>query len=216
MDIAAIAADRSCLLHRRSDAVLRHRSSSRLAIHLAALLWCVPPAFASIPSRDNMRPPVASACISSPFGPRVLPNHPLAGTFHNGIDLPAVAGAPVRAVASGEVMRVERRGPGGLQILVQHRGFVGIYSHLGSVAPAIAEGQRVVRAGEKLGVVGHSGVMYGMHVFFGMIVDGHAVDPASYLGLPLCHAGLRRPSDMLAADGKIPPTRHYALLHDGR
>jgi murein DD-endopeptidase MepM/ murein hydrolase activator NlpD len=180
------------------------------------MLWCSPPAVASIPSRDNMRSPVASACISSPFGARVLPNHPLAGTFHNGIDLPAVAGAPVRAVASGEVLRVERRGPGGLQILVQHRGFVGIYSHLGSVAPPIAEGQRVVRAGEKLGVVGHSGVMYGMHVFFGMIVDGHAVNPEAYLRLPLCHAGLRRTSDMLAADGKIPPTRHYALLRDGR
>jgi murein DD-endopeptidase MepM/ murein hydrolase activator NlpD len=194
----------------------RHRSPIRLAIHLAALLSCIPPALASIPSQANMRPPVSPACISSPFGPRVLPNHPLAGTFHNGIDLPAPAGAPVRAVESGEVLRVERRGPGGLQILVQHRGFVGIYSHLGSVAPAIADGQRIVHGGEKLGVVGHSGVMYGMHLFFGMIMDGHAVDPAVYLALPLCHAGIRRPSDMLDADGKIPPTRHYALLRNER
>ena len=185
---------------------------NRLAIALAAWLLPMPAALASLPAHGAMRPPVSPACISSPFGPRVLPAHRLAGTFHNGIDLPAPAGAPVRAIAPGEVIRVERHGPGGLQILVQHRGFVGIYSHLGSVAPAIAEGQRVVHGGEKLGVVGHSGVMYGMHLFFGMLVNGHAVDPAPYLDLPLCHAGLRRSSDMLAADGKIPPTRHYAAV----
>lgn len=183
---------------------------------LVAVLCAAPLASASIPTRAELRAPVSSACISSPFGPRVLPAHPLAGTFHNGIDLPAPAGAPIRAVTSGEIIRVERRGPGGLQILVQHPGFVGVYSHLGSVAPAIAEGQRIVHAGEKLGVVGHSGVMYGMHVFFGMIVNGHAVDPEAYLQLPLCHAGLRRPSDMFDASGKIPPTRNYALLRDAR
>lgn len=154
--------------------------------------------------------PVTPACISSPFGARVLPAHPLAGTFHNGIDLPAPMGAAVRAIAPGVIIKVERRGPGGLQILVQHPGFIGIYSHLGMVTPAIADGQRVVRRGEKLGVVGRSGVMYGMHLFFGMIVGGRAVDPEPYLALSLCHAGYRRPGDMLGADGKVPPTRAYA------
>lgn len=155
----------------------------------------------------TLRPPVTPACISSPFGPRILPNHPLAGTFHNGIDLPAPAGAPVRAVAAGRVIRAERRGPGGLQLLVQHNGFVGVYSHLGSIAPAIAEGHFTVHAGEKIGVVGHSGVMYGMHLFFAMEHDGRFADPEQYLRLAMCHAGLRRRSDMLAVDGKIPPTQ---------
>ena len=158
----------------------------------------------------SLGPPVTPACVSSPFGPRVLPNHPLAGTFHNGIDLPAPAGATVHAIAAGRVIRAQRRGPGGLELLVQHHGFIGVYSHLGSVAPAIAEGHLTVRAGQKLGVVGHSGVMYGMHLFFAMERDGHFVDPAPYLGVALCHVGLRRRSDMLAVDGKIPPTRHYA------
>ncbi|MEA2738772.1 MAG: hypothetical protein QOH05_2079, partial [Acetobacteraceae bacterium] len=48
-----------------------------------------------------MLPPVEPACVSSPFGPRSLPNKPLAGTFHNGIDLPAPIGSPVVAVAPG-------------------------------------------------------------------------------------------------------------------
>jgi hypothetical protein len=47
-------------------------------------------------------PPVSLACISSPFGPRLLANHPGAGAHHQGIDLPApsdafiAAGRPVR------------------------------------------------------------------------------------------------------------------------
>jgi murein DD-endopeptidase MepM/ murein hydrolase activator NlpD len=111
------------------------------------------------------------------------------------------------------IIRVQRKGPGGLEVLVQHNGFIGIYSHFGMVAPAIAEGQRVLTAGEKIGVVGQSGVTYGMHVYFEMLMNGHAIDPAPFLGLPLCNGGvIRRPTDMLAADGKIPPTRHYAGL----
>ena len=133
-------------------------------------------------------PPVTPACISSPFGARVLPNRPLAGRFHNGIDLPAPAGAPVRAVAPGTVIRAVRRGPGGLQLLVQHDGFVGVYSHLGSIAPAIADGRRAVVGGEKIGVVGHSGVTYGMHLFFAMMRNGHFVDPAPYLEIVRCGA----------------------------
>ena len=130
--------------------------------------------------------PVTPACVSSPFGPRILPRRPLAGRFHNGIDLPAPAGASVRAVARGTVIRAERRGPGGLQLLVQHDGFIGVYGHLGSIAPAIANGRRAISGGEKLGVVGHSGLTYGMHLFFAMIRRGHAVDPAPYLGVVPC------------------------------
>ncbi len=170
------------------------------------------PATALVIQTTQLLDPVTPACVSSPFGPRILPARPLAGTFHNGIDLPAPAGAPVRAIAPGEVIRVQHRGPGGLEILVQHPGFIGIYSHLGMVAPDIAEGQRTIYGGEKLGVVGDSGVTYGMHLFFGMIVGDHPVDPAPYLRLRQCAATHRNPSDSLAADGKLPPTRIYALV----
>ena len=196
-------------------AMSRWRHGGALAAFLFAMAWAFPCPIgfaAAYPLISApLRAPVMPACISSPFGRRILPARPLAGTFHNGIDMPAPAGAPVRAVAAGTVIRVERRGPGGLQILVQHRGFIGIYSHLGMVTPAIADGQRIVRAGEKIGVVGHSGLTYGMHLFFAMLIDGKAVDPAPYLALSLCHATQRIRADMLGADGKIPPIRRYVL-----
>lgn len=182
---------------------------------LAAIAVLAPCAAAAATQRDAvLLSPVASACISSPFGPRVLPNRPLAGTYHYGVDMPAPAGAAVRATAPGTVIRIQRKGPGGLEVMVQHDGFVGIYSHLGMVTPALAEGKTTLAAGEKLGVVGHSGVTYGMHLYFEMLLSGHPVDPAPYLGVPLCNGGLyRKPADMLATNGKIPPTRHYAVLH---
>lgn len=175
------------------------------------LLLCSRSAVADSLAPTRLLDPVTPACISSPFGPRILPARPLAGKFHNGVDLPAPIGAPVRAIAPGKVIRVQRRGPGGLEILVQHPGFVGIYSHLGMVAPRIAEGQRTVYGGEKLGVVGYSGLIYGAHLFFGMIVGGRAIDPAPYLDLSLCSAAHRTRGNTLAADGKIPPTRTYTL-----
>jgi len=158
--------------------------------------------------------PVSSACISSPFGPRILPNRPLAGTYHYGIDMPAPLGAPVRATAAGTVIRVQDRGAGGLEVLVQHDGFVGVYSHLGMVAPTIAEGKSLLAAGEKLGVVGQTGVTYGPHLYFAMLRSGRPADPAPYLGVSLCNGGVHRTrADMLGPDGKIPPTRHYARLN---
>ncbi|MEA2733390.1 MAG: hypothetical protein QOF70_7865 [Acetobacteraceae bacterium] len=131
-------------------------------------------------------PPVSPACISSPFGPRVLANHPQAGTYHYGVDLPAPPGASIVATAPGKVVRMQKKGPGGLEILVQHDGFVAIYSHLGIAAPSFAQGKRIVAAGEKLGVVGRTGVTVGTHVYFEMLMAGKPIDPAPYLRVPKC------------------------------
>jgi len=138
--------------------------------------------------------PVVPACVSSPFGPRVLANRPLAGTFHPGIDLPAREGAPVRAIAPGHILRIQRKGRGGLEMLVQHEGFIGVYAHLGHVAPAIAEGRKAVMAGETIGTVGRSGLTYGMHLYFGMLRDGHPIDPAPILAVQPCGSPSQQPA----------------------
>jgi len=150
--------------------------------------------------------PVIPACISSAFGPRSLPGRPLAGNFHPGVDLPAPLGTPVRAVAAGTVVRVQRRGAGGLEMLVQHPGFMGIYSHLGLIAPIILNGRKSIAEGQQLGTVGHSGLTYGPHLYFGMLVNGYAVNPAPYLGLLACDAvakpfGSKSPADQLSPSG---------------
>ncbi|MEJ0017961.1 MAG: M23 family metallopeptidase [Acetobacteraceae bacterium] len=167
---------------------------------LVLLLLLPRPGHAEPPQKaaESLPSPVRSACISSPFGPRFLAGLPKASTFHGGIDMPAPAGEAVRAVAPGHVLRIQRKGPGGLEMLVQHDGFIGIYSHLGIIAPAFAEGKRTVATGEKLAVIGRSGVTYGTHLFFGMLVDGRPIDPAPRLGVPRCQAGRSPPRADLA------------------
>jgi murein DD-endopeptidase MepM/ murein hydrolase activator NlpD len=187
--------------------------SWRLAV-VVSLAPCIASAASLSGPEANLLPPVSSACISSPFGPRILANRPLAGTYHYGVDMPAPAGAPVSATGPGRVLRIQRKGPGGLEVVVQHDGFVGIYSHLGMVTPALAGGKTTVAAGEKLGVVGHSGLTYGMHLYFEMLRSGRPVDPAPYLGVPQCIGGVHRtPTDMIGVGGKIPPSRRIAGLH---
>jgi murein DD-endopeptidase MepM/ murein hydrolase activator NlpD len=163
-------------------AVNRLRS---LAVMLAA--W---PAIASAqPAVGQMQLPVRPACMSSPFGDRPAPG-PHAIGFHRGIDIPAPAGAAIYAVADGHVSSIHRRGPGGLEIAISHQGaagpYVSLYAHLGLIAPAFASGRSVVHAGDRIGVVGRSGVIYGTHLYFELLVGGIPVDPAPYFGMIAC------------------------------
>jgi murein DD-endopeptidase MepM/ murein hydrolase activator NlpD len=139
---------------------------------------------------QHLLKPVDATCISSPFGPRTIRNHPEAGTFHFGLDFAAPEGSPVWAIEAGSLMKVQQNGPGGLEVLVQHKGFVGIYSHLGSVSARVLAAKTPIAAGEFLGVVGHSGLTFGgAHLYFGMLHDGFPIDPSSLFDLPRCHAG---------------------------
>lgn len=130
--------------------------------------------------------PVSPACISSPFGERPA-GGPRASRVHTGIDLPAPAGAWVRAAAAGEVIALRRRGAAGLEVDLRHAdGRMTRYAHLGSVAPSLASGQRRVAAGERIGRVGRTGITYGTHLHLELLVDGVRIDPAPIFGISPC------------------------------
>jgi len=138
------------------------------------------------PAPTVLLPPVSPTCVTSPFGPRVLAGVPAAGTFHYGIDLRAPAGAAVRAVAAGQVIGIDRRGAGGLEVRVRHADFDALYAHLGLLAPALLRGRRTLAAGEKIAVVARSGLTIGPHLYFEMTVHGQRVDPVPYLQVAPC------------------------------
>ncbi len=98
----------------------------------------------------------------------------------------APLGAAVRTVAAGQVIGIDRRGAGGLEVRVRHPGFTALYAHLGTLAPALLRGRRTLGAGEKIAVVGHSGLTYGPHLYFELSIDGHRVNPAAYLKVGPC------------------------------
>jgi murein DD-endopeptidase MepM/ murein hydrolase activator NlpD len=152
---------------------------------IAAFVAVAAPASAEI---GPLVPPVTPACISSPFGERREgAGGPRASRLHQGLDLPAVAGAWVVAAAAGQVVAVRRRGAAGLEVEIRHSGGISTrYAHLGSVAPAIATGRRRVAQGERLGRIGRSGITYGTHLHFEVVVQGVRVDPAPHLPIHPC------------------------------
>ncbi len=189
--------------------------SPRLTLAVIAAIAWSGNATAELRPGSMLLSPVAGACISSPFGPRVLPNEPQAGSYHYGVDLPAPLGAPVLATAPGTVIRIQNKGPGGLEMLVQHDGYLGIYSHFGSVALAFAEGKRTVAAGEELGVVGTTGITSGAHLYFQMDLDGKPVDPAPYLGMRRCDGAVRQTASKVppaTAENTVGARKVYVLL----
>jgi murein DD-endopeptidase MepM/ murein hydrolase activator NlpD len=118
-------------------------------------------------------------------------------------------------VAAGRLLRIEHGGPGGLEVLIQHDGYASVYSHLASVSPSLEKG--AILAGDEVGMVGHTGVSFGPHLFFALLENGRAVDPRPFLGVPLCNGSTvqrRTTAAILDADGKLLPTRHYYLLSD--
>lgn len=143
---------------------------------------------AAAPDGGRLAPPVSPACVSSPFGERGGgAGGPRASRVHQGIDLPAPAGTWVRAAAAGQVVAIRRRGAAGLEVDLRHAGGLATrYAHLGSVAPALASGKRVVAQGEALGRVGRTGITYGTHLHFELLMNGVRVDPAPHLRVERC------------------------------
>ena len=111
----------------------------------------------------------------SRFGRRVL-------RFHEGMDLVAPKGTPVRAAHAGTVLISGDPMRGyGLLVVLQGKGLLTVYAHLDE---AYVEAGQKVRAGEQIGEVGNSGNANGSHLHFETRVDTPkgfaAVDPAVF------------------------------------
>lgn len=122
--------------------------------------------------------PVMGPRMSSDFGTR---KHPVRKVrrHHDGIDLAAPIGAPIRAIAQGRVMFADPHGGYGKYIVVQHDdGFTSHYGHCDKLE--VVPGQRVV-AGEIIGTVGSSGVSTGPHLHFEIRRNGEPHHPETYL-----------------------------------
>jgi murein DD-endopeptidase MepM/ murein hydrolase activator NlpD len=96
--------------------------------------------------------------ITSFFGPRGL-------QMHQGVDIAAPAGTPIRAAEAGEVV-FSGTGPGGygLMIILRHaHGFHTLYAH--NRRNLVRVGQQV-RQGQVIGLVGSTGRSTGSHLHF--------------------------------------------------
>lgn len=101
------------------------------------------------------------------------------GRMHNGIDIAAPTGTPIRASESGEVIFAGWMGGYGQLVVVAHSGGLStLYAHQSEIL--VPEGARVSK-GEVIGLVGCTGTCTGPHVHFETREWGVAVDPLRYL-----------------------------------
>lgn len=111
--------------------------------------------------------------VTSPFGMRV---HPVTGVrkLHDGTDIAAPCGTPVRAAAAGTVRAAAYQGAYGNRVDVDHGDATTSYAHLS--ATSVTPGRRVA-AGDVVGLVGSTGSSTGCHLHLMLVVGGTPVDP---------------------------------------
>ena len=101
---------------------------------------------------------------------------------HAGIDIPAKRGTPVVAPAAGVVVDVGDYVLSGRTVLVDHgQGVVSAYFHLDTAT--VSKGD-ILRAGDRVGRVGSTGLATGSHLHFGLYVHGKDVDPLAWRDMP--------------------------------
>jgi murein DD-endopeptidase MepM/ murein hydrolase activator NlpD len=114
-----------------------------------------------------------SGPVTSDFGPRW-------GRNHDGLDIGASTGTPVRAAACGTVSLAGQQSGYGNIICVTHTSrFTTCYAHLSRFG--VSTGAHV-QQGQVIGYVGCTGNCTGPHLHFETRVGGVARDPKPYLG----------------------------------
>jgi LysM repeat protein len=127
--------------------------------------------------------PIPGATIIQRFGPTSFAVEPSYGGylhFHTGIDLLAGYGTPIAAAAGGTVTATGFAGDFGLRVeITDSYGLVEIYAHMEQVGVNV--GQRV-QQGDKIGLVGSTGLSIGAHLHFQMEIGGVPTDPLPLIG----------------------------------
>ena len=147
---------------------------------LAALAAAAAPGAPALPAVD----PLPGARRTQGFGstgfslePALTRDGVRYAHYHDGVDLAAAEGTPVRSIAAGEVLAAGRTSDGAVIVKVRHAdGSVALYGHLQSDLK-VALGDQVA-AGQPLGQVGMTGNTTGPHLHLELAdPSGRMVDP---------------------------------------
>lgn len=130
----------------------------------------------TIPDVDFVWP--VSGRISSIFGLRRFFNEQERSP-HNGLDIAADEGTPVKAAAKGTVVDAGEFFFSGNMIYIDHgQGIISLYAHLSriDVKPGDA-----VNTGDIIGAVGQTGRVTGAHLHFAVFANQTLIDPINML-----------------------------------
>jgi murein DD-endopeptidase MepM/ murein hydrolase activator NlpD len=116
--------------------------------------------------------------ISSIFGLRRFFNDQERSP-HNGLDIAAAEGTPVKAAASGTVIDAGDFFFSGNMIYLDHgQGIISLYAHLSEI---LVKPGDVVKQGDIIGKVGQTGRVTGPHLHFAVLANQTLIDPVFML-----------------------------------
>lgn len=124
--------------------------------------------------RSFLASPLEFSRVTSGFAMRF---HPILQTWrqHQGVDLGAPSGTPVRSVGDGNVEFAGWQNGFGNVIQLKHSGNrMTVYAHLSRID--VKKGQKIEQ-GQKIGAVGATGWATGPHLHFEFRVNGKQQDP---------------------------------------
>ncbi len=140
--------------------------------------------FSTLPAGPMTSPSAAgliwpvSGVLSSGFGPRSSPGG-VGSTDHEGIDISAPEGTPIRASKGGSVILASYNGGYGNYTCVDHGNSLSTcYAHQSRFGVTVGQS---VNQGQVIGYVGSTGASTGPHLHFEVRINGVAVDPMGYL-----------------------------------
>ncbi|MGI5878140.1 MAG: peptidoglycan DD-metalloendopeptidase family protein [Christensenellales bacterium] len=113
-----------------------------------------------------------SYVISSRFGMRTLNGKT---RMHKGLDMAAPTGTPIYASASGTVVYAGLASGYGRVVYIDHGH--GVQTRYGHCSELKVKKGDTVKRGERIALVGNTGVSTGPHCHFEVRVDGEAVNP---------------------------------------
>lgn len=159
----------------------------KLLLGAGLLLASTGPAQADRRWRLGVFPVANFQAYTSHYGPRSLDGG--APRLHNGLDIAAPLGSPVRSWWRGQVVEIIDDGACGIGVVVSSGAYDHIYCHLhGSVSggvyrsgPVQLRYGQMVRFGERIGHVGLTGHTTGPHLHWGMRYRGEWLDPGRIL-----------------------------------
>ena len=130
--------------------------------------------------------PIQGAKIIQKFGPTSFalePPYDGYAHFHTGVDIIAGYGTPITAAAGGTVTGVGYLGDYGFRVEVTDSyGFVEVYAHMETGTVMLGQ---YVQQGDRVGLVGSTGLSIGAHLHLQLEVGGVPTDPLPLAGCDL-------------------------------
>ncbi len=115
--------------------------------------------------------------ISSKFGKRTSPLTGKSNETHNGVDIVVGDGTPILAMADGTISKKSSSPCFGNFLFIKHAdGYESLYAHCSEI---LVEAGSDVSGGQIVAKSGHSGLVTGPHLHFGVKKDGKWINPSS-------------------------------------